>query len=151
MKEKTDPSDARDSDFLIVEEEEGRYYDRRLGHLTDAMYGFATLSHMALEPRYSAWYFLWKDREIQRSIQLNVLDETYPYRIEVIPSAWIDDLKQGYRFYLPARQRQTLELPVSRRDLLRLLAESKREAELITRQDLSKRIELSEWRIQHGI
>jgi hypothetical protein len=106
---------------------------------------------MALEPRYSAWYFLWKDREIQRSIQLNVLDETYPYRIEVIPSAWIDDLKQGYRFYLPARQRQTLELPVSRRDLLRLLAESKREAELITRQDLSKRIELSEWRIQHGI
>src|SRR2546422_425912 len=120
---KTNRSADFDSDLVITREEDGRYYDPRLGHLTDAMYSFATRNHMDLWPRHTAWYFTWTYLEIDRSIQVNPIEEPNGYRIEFVPSAKIDDLKRGFCFLPSTRLRHTLELPVSRGEFNHLLAE----------------------------
>src|SRR5205809_5693937 len=132
--------------LVLVHERGGRYYDPRLGTLTDAMYLFADEHKMDLRPRYlevPVWYFLWQPADLQCSIQLELLDERSGYKINLCPSAWVDDLKNGVRLYTTNSLCRTITLPIAKKAFLGLLMECKLQAESIKKDKWEPSIKLS--------
>jgi hypothetical protein len=129
------------SDYDLVQEVNGRFYDSRLGSLIDEMYVFADESGMQLNPRYdgqATWQFSWSEHGLERHIDAIISERTF-IELHIHSGAFRDDAESGKRHFTRKPKRgYMLFLPIAKATLRETLEMALRDARVISEADLEE-------------